>query len=50
MNKIINNLEMNYWNSRQQLKRFKNLGAKLGVDWNKLEDNQLRLNEVKEKS
>tara|TARA_S200002703_G_C3765250_1_gene235569 strand:- start:318 stop:1229 length:912 start_codon:yes stop_codon:yes gene_type:complete len=46
MNKIINNLEMNYWNSRQQLKRFKNLGAKLGVDWNKLEDNQLRLNDT----
>tara|TARA_R100001463_G_scaffold66228_1_gene119660 strand:- start:72 stop:983 length:912 start_codon:yes stop_codon:yes gene_type:complete len=46
MNKIINNLEMHYWNSKQQLKRFKNLGAQLGIDWNKLEDNQLRLNDT----
>jgi hypothetical protein len=46
MNKTINNLEMHYWNSRQQLKRFKNLGAQLGIDWNKLEDNQLRLNDT----
>jgi len=46
MNQTINNLKMNYWNSRHQLKRFKNLGAKLGIDWNKLEDNQLRLNDT----
>jgi len=45
MNKTIYNLNMSYWNSRNQLKRFKNLGAKLGIDWNKLEDNQLRLND-----
>jgi hypothetical protein len=46
MNKTINNLKLSHWNSRHQLKRFKNLGAKLGVDWNKLEDNQLRLNDT----
>ena len=46
MNETINNLKMYYWNSRKQLKRFKNLGAKLGVDWNRLQDNQLRLNDT----
>lgn len=46
MNKTINNLKMHHWGANRQLKRFKNLGAKLGIDWNKLEDNQLRLNDT----
>ena len=46
MNKTINNLKMHHWDANRQLKRFKNLGAKLGIDWNKLEDNQLRLNDT----
>tara|TARA_A100000172_G_scaffold46056_1_gene28448 strand:+ start:226 stop:1137 length:912 start_codon:yes stop_codon:yes gene_type:complete len=46
MNKTIYNLEMSYWESREQLRRFKNLGAKLGIDWNKLQDNELRLNDT----
>jgi hypothetical protein len=46
MNKTINNLKLNHWNSRRQFTRFKNLGAKLGIDWNKLEDSQLCLNDT----
>ena len=46
MNKTINNLKLSYWESREQLRRFKNLGAKLGIDWNKLQDNELRLNDT----
>ena len=46
MNKTINNLKQSYWESKEQLRRFKNLGAKLGIDWNKLQDNELRLNDT----
>jgi len=46
MNKTINNLKLSHWNTRHQLKRFKNLGAKLGIDWNKLQDDELRLNDT----
>ena len=46
MNKTINNLKLSYWESREQLRRFKNLGAKLGIDWNKLQDDELRLNDT----
>ena len=46
MNKTINNLKLSHWNTRHQLKRFKNLGANLGIDWNKLQDDELRLNDT----
>ena len=46
MNKTINNLKLSHWNTRHQLTRFKNLGAKLGIDWNKLQDDELRLNDT----
>ncbi len=46
MNKTINNLKLSHWNTRYQLRRFKNLGAKLGIDWNKLQDDELRLNDA----
>lgn len=46
MNKTINNLKMHHWDANRQLKRFKNLGAKLGIDWNKLQDDELRLNDA----
>ena len=46
MNKTINNLKLSHWNTRHQLRRFKNLGAKLGIDWNKLQDDELRLNDT----
>jgi len=47
MNKQILDLEMSHWNVSNQPVRFRNYGANLGIEWNKVEDSHLRLNDVK---
>ena len=47
MNKQILDLKMNHWNVDNQPVRFRNYGADLGIEWNKVEDSHLRLNDVK---